>query len=69
MRLLALFLIVVAVLLLGVAACEAGEIPDIPARDDSTAVDSTSAPIVPLGRVTWTELKTAPEWAEVEPHD
>jgi len=69
MRLLALIVAAAAVLLLGIAACEAGEMPDIPARDDSTAVDSTHAPVVPLGRVTWTGLKATPEWAEVEPHD
>lgn len=68
MRALAL-IVVAAVMLLGIAACEAGEMPDIPARDDSTAVDSTAAPIVPLSRVTWTGLKAALEWAEVEPHD
>jgi len=69
MRLLALIVAAAAVTLLSIAACEAGALPDIPARDDSTAVDSTSAPIVPLGRVTWTGLKAAPEWAEVCGHD
>jgi len=68
MRILALIAAAAAMLLLGIAACEAGAMPDIPARDDSTAVDSTAAPVVPLGRVTWTGLKAAPEWTEV-PHD
>lgn len=64
MRLLALFLIAAAVLLLGVAACEADPAPEM--IPDSTVADtvSTAAPV--LEPMTWSGIKAAPMQAEVE---